>query len=69
MTGAKLIDAMVLMQELSAVEGMPAAQAAELAKELQADRAPYACEWDAWAVEAVCCPTCGVPVGPSEVYA
>ncbi len=69
MTVAKLIDAMALVQELTAVEGMPAAQAAEVAEELQADLAAYARAWDAWALEARTCPTCGAPVGASEVVA
>ena len=51
MTVATLIDAMALMQELCAVEGLPPAQAAALADELQADLAAYAREWDAWAAE------------------
>ncbi len=69
MTVAKLIDAMALVQELTTVEGMPAAQAAELAEELQADLAAYAREWDAWGLEARTCPTCGAPVGRTEVVA
>jgi len=69
MTVAKLIDAMALMQEIIVVEGIPAQRAAELTEELQADLAAYAREWDAWAVEARTCPTCGAPVAPSEVYA
>ncbi len=69
MTVAKLIDAMALMQELTTVEGMPPAQAAELAEELQADLAAYARAWDTWALEARTCPTCGAPVGLSEVVA
>ena len=52
MTAARLIDAMALIQELCAIEGLPPAQAAELADELQADLATYAREWDAWAQEA-----------------
>ncbi len=69
MTVAKLIDAMALMQELSVVEGLPPAHAAELADELQADLAAYAREWDAWAAEARTCPTCGADAGRSERYA
>jgi NADH pyrophosphatase NudC (nudix superfamily) len=69
MTVAKLFDAMALVQELSAIEGMPPAQAAEVAEELQADLAAYAREWDAWAREARTCPTCGAPVGQTEVVA
>ena len=69
MTVAKMIDAMALVQELTTVEGMPPAQAAELADELQADLAAYAREWNAWAREARTCPTCGAPVGLSEVVA
>ncbi len=69
MTVATLIDAMALMQELCAVEGLPPAQAAEVAEELQADLGAYAREWDAWAREARTCPTCGAPVGSAEVVA
>ncbi len=70
MTVATLIDAMALTQELCVVEGLPPAQAAELADELQADLAAYAREWDAWAQEARTCPTCGAPVGrPSDLVA
>ena len=67
MTVATLIDAMALMQEIIAVEGIPAKRAAELTEELQADLAAYAREWDDWAEDARRCPLCGALARPTHL--